>query len=63
MPSLIVDCLNQMADNQINLALSHLALAASSGWSFMQCGDLKFARIAFILYIVNGVVGVMTYGK
>ncbi|XP_046675267.1 uncharacterized protein LOC124364111 isoform X1 [Homalodisca vitripennis] len=50
-----------MADNQFNIALSHGALAASSGWSLVQCMDLKFARIAFGLYLVNGVVGLVTY--
>ncbi|KAG8322335.1 uncharacterized protein LOC124364111 isoform X2 [Homalodisca vitripennis] len=52
-----------MADNQFNIALSHGALAASSGWSLVQCMDLKFARIAFGLYLVNGVVGLVTYGN
>lgn len=52
-----------MADAHFNLAISHAVLAVSSGWSLIQCNDLKFARVAFGLYLINGIVGLVTYGK
>uniref|UniRef100_A0A1B6HYC7 Uncharacterized protein n=1 Tax=Homalodisca liturata TaxID=320908 RepID=A0A1B6HYC7_9HEMI len=45
----------------INIALAYGALGASSGWALMHCTDLKYARVAFGLYLANGIVGVVDY--
>jgi len=51
-----------MEESILNTALSYAALAVSSSWSLLQCIDYKFARVAFGLYFLNGVIGVVTFG-
>ena len=47
----------------LNSAICHGILAASSGWALSQCVEYKFAAVGFGLYLVNGVLGVLSYGE
>lgn len=47
----------------LNSAVCHGILAVSSGWALTQCLDYKFASVGFGLYLVNGVLGVLSYGE
>jgi hypothetical protein len=49
--------------DSLNEAIGRVVLAGSSIWSFIECKDLKYIRVAFGLYGVSGVIGVINYGK
>ncbi|XP_054258668.1 uncharacterized protein LOC128983411 [Macrosteles quadrilineatus] len=46
----------------LNVAIGRVALLASSGYSLSQCMDLKYVRVAFALYAVDGALGILDYG-
>lgn len=47
----------------LDIALAQVVLSASSGYSLYWGSDLKFVRIAFGLCLIDGVVGILDYGK
>lgn len=44
-----------------DLAIANTLLAVSSGWSFLQCQDLKFVSIGFAMSFILGVLGLIDY--
>lgn len=44
-------------------AVAHAVLSFSSAWAIFQVQECSFAVLGFSLYLINGVLGVLAYGK
>jgi hypothetical protein len=48
---------------QMSTALAHIALTVTSAWAIYQAKNYTYACIGFSLYLVNGILGTVTYGQ
>lgn len=46
----------------LNVAIARAIVAGTSGYALIECSDMKYVRIAFGLYLVDGIIGVLDYG-
>lgn len=44
-------------------AIAHAVLSFSSAWALIQAKGCIFAMIGFALYLINGILGIVAYGK
>lgn len=44
-------------------AVAHAVLSFSSAWAIFEANGYIFAIAGFLLYLVNGLLGMVAYGK